>query len=82
MLPKDFPAWQTVYWWFRRLMRRFLFQTIHDIDVLGEVNSNGDNRHGLPLLLVLMKAETSSWHVDADSRLPQQPRDGEVPFIL
>jgi len=31
MLPKDFPAWQTVYWWFRRLMRRFLFQTLHDV---------------------------------------------------
>lgn len=31
MLPRDFPPWQTVYWWFRRLMRRFLFQTIHDL---------------------------------------------------
>lgn len=31
MLPKDFPAWQTVYWWFRQLVRRFLFQTIHDV---------------------------------------------------
>jgi transposase len=31
MLPKDFPAWQTVYWWFRRLMRRFLFRTLHDV---------------------------------------------------
>ena len=31
MLPKDFPAWQTVYWWFRRLMRRFRFQMPHDV---------------------------------------------------
>jgi transposase len=31
MLPKDFPAWPTVYWWFRRLVRHFLFQTIHDV---------------------------------------------------
>jgi putative transposase len=31
MLPKDFPRWQTVYWWFRRFMRRFLFETIHDV---------------------------------------------------
>src|SRR6185312_10493107 len=23
MLPKDFPPWQTVYWWFRRFVRRF-----------------------------------------------------------
>ncbi len=34
MLPKDFPPWQTVYWWFRRLMRRLLFQTIHDVAVM------------------------------------------------
>lgn len=34
MLPKDFPPWQTVYWWFRRLMRRFLFHTIHDLVVM------------------------------------------------
>lgn len=31
MLPKDFPPWQTVYWWFRRLMRWFLFRTLHDV---------------------------------------------------
>ena len=34
MLPKDFPPWQTVYWWFRRFMRRFLFETIHDVAVM------------------------------------------------
>jgi hypothetical protein len=50
-------------------------------DVIGKIDSDGDDRHGLPLLLVLMKVETSSWHVDADSRLPPQPQDGEVPFI-
>ena len=33
-LPKDFPPWQTVYWWFRRFMRRFLFETIHDMAVM------------------------------------------------
>jgi transposase len=31
MLPNDFPPYQTVYYWFRRLMRRFLFRTIHDL---------------------------------------------------
>lgn len=31
MLPSDFPPWQTVYWWFRCLMRRFLFSTIHNM---------------------------------------------------
>jgi transposase len=34
MLPNDFPPWQTVYWWFRRLMRRFLFKTIHDMALM------------------------------------------------
>jgi putative transposase len=31
MLPKDFLPWQTVYWWFRRFVRRFMFRTIHDV---------------------------------------------------
>ena len=34
MLPKDLPPWQTVYWWFRRFMRRFLFDTIHNMAVM------------------------------------------------
>ncbi len=34
MLPKDFPPWQTVYWWFRALMRRFLFVTLHNMAVM------------------------------------------------
>jgi hypothetical protein len=33
MLPKDFPPWPTVYWWFRRFVR-FLFQTIHDVALM------------------------------------------------
>ena len=34
MLPIHFPPWPTVYWWFRRLARRLLFQTIHDIALM------------------------------------------------
>jgi transposase len=34
MLPNDFPPWQTVYYWFRRLMRRMLFKTIHDLALM------------------------------------------------
>src|SRR5271163_3652965 len=34
MLPSDFPPWQTVYWWFRRFVRRLLFNTIHDIALM------------------------------------------------
>lgn len=34
MLPKDFPPWQTVYWWFRRFVRRLLFRTLHDVALM------------------------------------------------
>jgi transposase len=34
MLPVRFGPWQTVYWWFRRLMRRFLFTTLHNIALM------------------------------------------------
>src|SRR5437899_3035746 len=34
MLPKDFPPWQTVYWWFRSFVRRLMFQTIHDVALM------------------------------------------------
>lgn len=49
MLPKDFPPWQTVYWWFRRFVRVLLFQLIHDIALMmdrvqtgREASPNGD----------------------------------------
>ena len=29
-----FPPWQTVDRWFRRFVRRFLFQTIHDVALM------------------------------------------------
>ncbi len=32
MLPKDFPPWQTVYWWFRRFVRLMLFRTILEVE--------------------------------------------------
>ena len=34
MLPVHFPPWPTVYWWFRRLARRLLFRTIHDVALM------------------------------------------------
>lgn len=34
MLPRDFPPWQTVYWWFRRFVRRLMFALIHDIALM------------------------------------------------
>ncbi len=34
MLPSEFSPWQTVYWWFRRFVRRLLFRTIHDVALM------------------------------------------------
>jgi putative transposase len=34
MLPNDFPSYQTVYYWFRRMVRHFLFRTIHDLALM------------------------------------------------
>lgn len=34
MLPVHFGPWQTVYWWFRRFVRRLLFRTIHDLALM------------------------------------------------
>ena len=34
MLPKDFPPWQTFSWWFPRFIRRFSFETIHDVTLM------------------------------------------------
>jgi len=34
MLPWHFGHWRTVYGWFRELARRFLFQTIHDVELM------------------------------------------------
>ena len=41
MLPVHFPPWQTVYWWFRRFVRMLLFQTIHDVAVMLDRESEG-----------------------------------------
>ena len=36
MLPCDFPPWQTVYWWLRLFVRRFLFTTIHNLALMAD----------------------------------------------
>jgi transposase len=33
-LAHEFGPWQTVYWWFRRFVRRLLFQTVHDVTLM------------------------------------------------
>lgn len=34
MLPTNFGPWETVYWWFRRFVRRLLFRTLHDVALM------------------------------------------------
>lgn len=41
MLPRDFPPRQTVYWWFRRFVRRFMFQTIQDAALILDRERSG-----------------------------------------
>ena len=41
MLPRDFPPWQTVYWWFRRFVRMLLFRTIHDVALMIDRERSG-----------------------------------------
>ena len=41
MLPIHFGHWRTVYCWFRELARRFLFQTIHDIELMFDRKRQG-----------------------------------------
>src|SRR5688572_29309782 len=36
MLPTDFQPWEAVHWWYRVLMRRFLFSTLHDMALMLE----------------------------------------------
>ena len=50
MLPNDFPPWQTVYWWFRRFVRRLLFRTIHDVALM--LDRERENRKQSPTAAV------------------------------
>ena len=54
-------------------------------DVLGKIDSNGNNKHQVFLMKVLMNSLTSaSWHPIEVQRNPCGERltqDGEVPFI-
>jgi putative transposase len=41
MLPVHFGPWQTIYWWLRRLMRRLLFGTLHDVTLMLDRQAQG-----------------------------------------
>jgi transposase len=51
MLPVHFPPWQTVYWWFRRFVRRLLFKVIHDVALM--LDRQNQNRQECPSAAVI-----------------------------
>ena len=55
---------------------------VHGKNVLGEIDSDGDNGHDFLLLVVLMKSGNSiTARLMPFAATSPQPRDGEVPFI-
>lgn len=51
MLPNYFPPWQTVFWWFRRFVRRLLFRTVHDVALM--LDRERENREQSPSAAVI-----------------------------
>jgi hypothetical protein len=60
-----------------------LIDAVHGKDVLGEIDSNAQNSHGLLLPMKLMNFALSSWHLPANRRnlSVQLYRIGEFSFI-
>ena len=67
---------------FDQLGVSIFIHTMHRKNVLGKINSNDDNTHDFPLLVVLMKSGNSIMaRLVPFATTSPQPRDGEVPFI-
>ena len=59
-----------------------LIHPMYRKDVLGEIDSDGDNAHGLPLLWFQMDDfDITILALRCRAALTPLPRDGEVPFI-
>lgn len=58
-----------------------LVDAVHGEHVLGEINADGHNSHGLPLLNELMRDRTSHRGTELPIAAMRLVRDGEVPFI-
>ena len=71
--------------WYFRFDQFCLAAFIHAVDcknILGKINSNGDNVHDFPLLVVLMKMTLSIMALLMPYAVTSPLlRDGEVPFI-
>ena len=63
---QGFPPWQTVYWWFRRFVRRFLFETIHDMAVMNDRQRAG------------REASPSADILDSQTIKPRTPRNAAM----
>jgi transposase len=63
MLPVHFGHWRTVYGWFRELARRFLFQTIHDIELMLDRERAG--REASPSAAVVDSQSVKAPHAEA-----------------
>ncbi|RKK03845.1 transposase [Pseudoroseomonas wenyumeiae] len=85
LLPAHFGRWQTINWWFRRLARRFLFATLHNIALMLDRECAG--RDASPTAGVLDSQTVKSPHTPDDGRYrrgqalrtPQAPRRGQWP---
>jgi transposase len=62
MLPVHFGHWRTVYGWFRELARRFLFQTIHDVELMLDRERQG--REASPSAAVIDSQSVKAPHAE------------------
>lgn len=62
MLPIHFGHWRTVYGWFRELARRFLFQTIHDVELMMDRAQTG--RDASPTAAVIYSQSIKAPHAE------------------
>jgi putative transposase len=80
MLPINFGRWQTVYWWFRRFVRRMLFQTIHDVSLMlvRERVGREASPSGGALDSQTVKAPHAKWVAAKADRVPLRYRAARV----
>ena len=80
MLPNDFPPWQTVYWWFRRFVRRFMFQTIHDVALMLDRERVGREARGVVDSQSVKAPEAKTRGYDAGKKIAprEHPRPSEA----
>ncbi len=74
MLPVHLGHWRTVYGWFLELARRFLFQTIHDVELMLDRERAGRDASPTAAVMDSHPAKASGGHegmTRASDRWPQ-----------